>query len=298
VKAVVTGANGFVGPHLVRHLSDCGDEVVGLDKSNGPDLLDSDGWRTLDSLQGADVLYHLAGWSHVGTSWKHPLDCFAINGTGTANVLEAAKTQGVSRVVLISSAEVYDPANGEVLDETCATVSSSPYAASKLSAEALAKMYWNSYELEVVVARPFNHIGPGQSATFAAAAFANQIAAIERGESQTLSHGNLKPVRDLSDVRDVVSAYRLLAEHGEPGEIYNVASGIGTSMQEVVDVLSSLATAPITLSQDDSLYRPADCPSRIGSAAKLVELTSWAPQIELKQTLADILQNARAQQPA
>jgi GDP-4-dehydro-6-deoxy-D-mannose reductase len=295
MRALVTGARGFVGPHLERMLAASGDDVTGLDQSNGPDLLDGDAWvDVLHQLQ-PNVVYHLAGWSDVSGSWQNPQQTFRVNALGTLSVLEAARAAKISRVLLISSADIYGPVRPErqPITETHPAQPRSPYGVSKQAAEALGLQYHRAYAMDVVIVRPFNHLGPGQSPQFAAPAFATQIAEAERAGGGEISHGDLSAQRDLTDVRDVVRAYRLLAEHGEPGEIYNVCSGVAVARNVLLDTLIAAATVPVSKVLDPSRLRPVELPVLQGSNRKLVEATDWSPEIALDQTLADVLDDAR-----
>ncbi|MEZ5227667.1 MAG: NAD-dependent epimerase/dehydratase family protein [Acidimicrobiales bacterium] len=251
--ALVTGATGFVGPHLVAHLTECGDTVIGSDPADpsrrGPDLLDFDGWRGLVADAAPDVIYHLAGWSNVGASWANPRQVWRVNTEGTLAVLEAADGAGVARVVIVSSADVYgplDPASMPILDEQ-PTNPASPYGASKAAAEVLALQFDRSHDLDVVIARPFNHIGPGQSPGFVVAAFAQRIAEAELAGGGEVRHGDLSARRDFTDVRDTVRAYRLLAERGTPGRTYNICTGHDVAMSEVLEQLRSPPRSRSTL---------------------------------------------------
>jgi GDP-4-dehydro-6-deoxy-D-mannose reductase len=295
VRAVITGAAGFVGPHLGRLLNGAGDEVIGLDQRSGPDLADVDGWiDVLHQLQ-PDVIYHLAGWSDVSGSWNNPVETFQVNAAGTLSVLEGARQAKISRMLLISSADVYGPVSPErqPITEAHPAQPRSPYGVSKQAAEALGLQYHRAHGLEVVVVRPFNHLGPGQSPQFAASAFANQIAAAERSGHGEVLHGDLSAKRDLTDVRDVVRAYRLLAESGEPGEIYNVCSGTAVAMSELLDMLLELARVPVAKVLDPSRLRPVELPVLQGSHDRLTETTGWRPEVPLADSLAAVLADAR-----
>lgn len=296
MKAVVTGAAGFVGKHLVEHLTKSGDDVIGLDKRRGPDLCSAEEWKTLESLSGVDVLYHLAGWSSVGRSWDEPASVFDVNVTGTANVLEAARNFQVGTVVLVSSAEVYEASSNEPLEETTSLAPSSPYAASKIAAELLGEFYADKYNQRVVIARPFNQIGPGQVSDFVIPSFAQQIVDIESGQATGLRHGNLDAIRDFTDVRDAVEAYRLLAQHGVSGEAYNICSQKNFSIADLLEKLTSLSTTEIRTELDPERNRPSDCPIKLGSLEKTTQATGWTPTTDLVDTLADVLTEARNNQ--
>jgi GDP-4-dehydro-6-deoxy-D-mannose reductase len=296
MKALLTGAGGFVGPHLAQHLTDVGDAVVGFDAENGPDLRDQTGWIDLMAADAPDVVYHLAGWSDVGRSWDSPGAAFLVNAVGTQHVLEAARLAGVGRVVVVSSADLYgvvDPLELP-LTEAQPVQPRSPYGASKQAAEAVALQYHRGFGLEVTIARPFNHLGPGQSTRFAAPSFARQIVEAEAlGGPRRLLHGNLSGQRDYTDVRDVVRAYRLLATEATPGEVYNICSGEAVSTRQLLDTLLKLSPATVELQADPERYRPIDLPVLRGSAAKLAADTGWTPHYSLTQTLDDVLADAR-----
>ncbi|MGF1599353.1 MAG: GDP-mannose 4,6-dehydratase [Acidimicrobiales bacterium] len=295
MKALVTGAGGFVGPHLVEHLLAAGDEICALDLATGPDLADGEGWMERLQTERPDAVYHLAGWSDVGASWQAPIETFRVNALGTMSVLEAAVEAKVGRVLIVSSADVY----GRVdvadlpLTEDQPPRPRSPYGVSKQAAEALGLQYHRAHDLEVVIVRPFNHVGPGQSTRFAASAFAAQIAEAERNGGGTVVHGDLTAARDLTDVRDVVRAYRLLVEYGAPGQIYNVCSGVATTMQDMLDALIAEASVPITTQVDPARLRPVELPILQGSPAKLEASTGWTRSVPLERTLRDVLDDAR-----
>ena len=295
MKALVTGAGGFVGPHLVDHLQASGDEVTAVDLGNGPDLRDGPGWIDLVAGARPNVIYHLAGWSDVGGSWHNPVTTFEVNAIGTVSVLEAARRAGTDRVVMVSSADLYGIVSPDRLPitEDHPVQPRSPYGASKQAAEAVAAQYWRGHQLSTVVARPFNHLGPGQSPKFIAPAFAKQIAEAEAGGPRSLRHGDLTPQRDLTDVRDVVKAYRLLAEHGADGEVYNVCRGETVSMQALLDGLIANTDITIEPTPDPDRFRPVEIPILRGSFDKLTAATGWLPAISLEETLRSVLTDAR-----
>jgi GDP-4-dehydro-6-deoxy-D-mannose reductase len=295
MRALVTGAGGFVGPHLVAELTSAGDDVVALDQTNGPDLLDGEGWCRALSDHRPDVVYHLAGWSDVSGSWRNPTTTFRVNAEGTLSVLEAARAAGTERVLVVSSADVYGivDADTQPITEAHPVQPRSPYGASKQAAEALGLQYHRGHGLDVIVVRPFNHLGVGQRPNFAASAFAAQIAEAERAGGGTVAHGDLSARRDLTDVRDVVAAYRMLAVDGEGGEVYNVCSGVTVSMQYVLDGLVKRSEVDIATEIDPSRLRPVELPVLCGSSEKLHDRTGWEPRHDLDQTLTDVLTDAR-----
>lgn len=295
MRALISGATGFVGPHLIRHLEAAGDLVTAVGHQNGPDLLDSDAWSAKIAAEQPDVIYHLAGFSDVGASWKRPLETFRLNAEGTLSILEAARRQHVDRVVVVSSADVYGIASPATLPltESAKLQPRSPYGSSKQAAEAIAQQYHRGWGLDVIVVRPFNHIGPGQSANFFAPAIASKIASAELAGEGVVTHGDLSPERDFTDVRDVVRAYRLIATAGHSGATYNVCTGKAVAMSTILDALIAAATVPITTEPDPELVRPVDLPVLRGSFDALRNDTGWEPSIPLKDTLMDVLADAR-----
>ena len=296
MKALITGATGFVGRHLTEHLEAGGDEVVGTDlRSSATAIgLDVTDGLAVDGVLASvrpEVVYHLAGWSDVGSSWRNPLSAFRANAEGTLNVLEAAHAHDVARVLVVSSADVYGIVDEADLPITEATPLRpvSPYAASKVAADFLAVQAHLGRGLDTVRVRAFNHLGPGQGEGFVASALAARIAANERTGSDEVPVGNLTARRDFTDVRDVVRAYRLLAEHGTAGEAYNVCSGVAVAVQDLADLLLTQAAGPMRLVVDADRHRPVDVPVLLGDSSRLTEATGWRPTIPLDQTLADLL---------
>lgn len=289
MKALVTGARGFVGPYLVAHLAACGDDVIETDHEL--DVTDGEGVRKAFLAAKPDAVYHLAAASHVGTSWSAPVDVLRVNAEGTLNVLLAAIEASVSRVLLVGSAEQYGRVAPEDLPiaETVPMRPVSPYGASKAAAEMLASHAFHGRGLDVRCVRAFNHLGPGQSDALVASSIARQIAEAERAGGGVVRTGDRSPRRDFTDVRDVVRAYRLLVERGAGGETYNVCSGRDTGIQDIADMLAAASTVPVTFELDPDRLRPVDVPVVRGDNTKLRTATGWAPEIPLEQTLADIL---------
>jgi GDP-4-dehydro-6-deoxy-D-mannose reductase len=295
MKALITGAEGFVGRHLTEHLRDCGDTVVGVDRGDGPDLLDPRGLVELLEAEAPDVVYHLAGWSDIGASWSHPLTAFEVNAVGTLNLLQACITTSGPRVLAVSSADVYGVVAPEELPitESFPFRPVTPYAASKVAADQLALQSWLGHGLETIRVRAFNHLGPGQRPDFVAPAIADRIARNERDDLGEVPVGNLTPRRDITDVRDVVRAYRLLMELGEPGEAYNVCSGRDVSIAELARQLLAMADRPMELLVDPDLQRPVETPVLLGDPTKINLATGWVPEIPIGTTLADVLAERR-----
>jgi GDP-4-dehydro-6-deoxy-D-mannose reductase len=295
MKALVTGAAGFVGRHLQAHLAAMGDDVVGVDRHDGPDLLDGPAVQATVADVRPDVVYHLGGWSDVGASWDHPRDTFDANAVGTLNLLQACIANGSPRVLAVSSADVYGRVQpGDLpIAESAPFQPVTPYAASKIAADQLGLQAWLGYGLEVLRVRAFNHLGPGQAPAFVAPALALRIARNELDGGEVVPVGNLSPRRDITDVRDVVRAYRLLMVDGAAGEAYNVCTGRDLSVGELAERLVALAHHPMRLEPDPALQRRVETPVLRGDPAKLCEATGWAPEIPLEQTLADVLAEQR-----
>jgi GDP-4-dehydro-6-deoxy-D-mannose reductase len=296
VRAAVTGARGFVGRHLSAHLSDAGDEVLALDvDSTTPvDVTDAPAVARLLGTVRPDVVYHLAARSHVGESWYDVEGVRRVNVDGTANVLRACRDAGVARVLIVGSAEEYGVVGTEApIGEDTTLHPASPYARSKADAEALALDAHRDDGLGVVCVRAFNHTGPGQSTKFLVPGLASRIVAVERSGADDVAIGNLDPVRDYTDVRDVARAYRLLALGGESGAVYNVCSGVGVSVAEIAEALLALAQRPLQLVVDPDLVRATDVPILVGDPTKLIAATGWSPSVPLAQTVGDVMADVR-----
>jgi GDP-4-dehydro-6-deoxy-D-mannose reductase len=296
VKVLVTGATGFVGRHLVAHLQAEGDDVIITDRaSGGPDITNAQAVHQYVAHNEPEVIYHLAGQSDVHRSWSNPVESYRANVEGVANVLAAALASQVRRVVAVLSADAYgrvEPSHLPINEDT-PFLPLSPYAASKAAAEYVCIQAHLGSGLDVVRARPFTHIGPGQAPRFVAAALASRIAEAERTGTDTITVGRLDSRRDFTDVRDIVQAYRLLSLHGKSGVAYNVCCGVDVSIDEIAHRLVGMAQHPMRLVPDPELQRPADVPVLRGDATRLREATGWRPTIPLEQTLHDMLDDWR-----
>jgi GDP-4-dehydro-6-deoxy-D-mannose reductase len=314
MRVMVTGISGFVGGHLAEHLVGAGDLVVGISASGRwPaavahlgriarierfDLIESDETELAELLRRKqpEVIYHLAAQSNPQQSVADPRGTWALNLGGTLNLLEAVTASGLKpRVVLVSSGTCYgDPAPEFIpVGENCPLRPKDPYAASKAAADLLGIQHHQAQGMDVVIVRPFNHAGPRQSPRYVLAALASQVAEVESGRRACLEVGNLDVVRDFTDVRDVVRAYRLLAAHGTAGEIYNLGSGRGTRIADALECLRSLARVPVAVRVDPARVRPVDLPLLIAEASKLRAATGWEPKLTIEQTLADMLESCR-----
>ncbi len=315
MRVLVTGVSGFVGGHLAEHLVASGDIVAGLSLSGRwpeglghvarsvrlerCDLTDV-GEADLAALIGRkrpEVIYHLAAQANPQASVSDPRGTWAVNLGGTLNLLEAVQATGLKpRIILVSSGVCYGIPGPELLPvtEDCPLRPTNPYAASKGAADLLGIQHHLAHGADVVIVRPFNHAGPGQSPNYVLSALARQVAEVERGRSPCVEVGNLNVVRDFTDVRDVVRAYRLLAENGAAGAIYNLGTGHGTEIAYALETLRSLARSPIEIHVDPARVRPVDQPLLIADPSKLRAATGWEPRFPIAQTLADMLDHWRA----
>ena len=310
MRIVVTGGTGFAGGWLAETLlARGGVELFCLSRraKQPPEWADKAQEMTLfacdlcdrDAVEAAlrDIrpqqIYHLAGYAQVGQSFEEPDVAWSGNLTATRALYEAtARWGGRPRILFAGSGLVYGDPDGpdESQDEKCLLRPNSPYAASKAAADLLSYQMAVDPGLEIVRARPFNHIGPRQSSQFAVANFARQAAAIERGElPPVLETGNLGSRRDMTDVRDTVAAYALLMQKGRGGEAYNVGSGQNVSMQTVLDRLLALGGLKVEIRQRQELMRAVDQAVARVDASKLRRETGWAPRYSLDQTLLDTL---------
>ncbi len=278
MKALITGGTGFAGRHLAEHLSAAGDEVLPMSRATGTDLTDAEATRDAVAAAGPDVVYHLAAQAHVGRAWEDPTGTLSGNVAIAANVLEAVRAAAPGATVLMaSSGEVYGRPEALPMTETMALRPQNPYAVSKAATDLMGRFYADAYGLRVVTARAFNHAGPGQDPMYAIANFARQAAI-----GDTVVTGNPDTRRDYTDVRDVVRAYRLLAERGEAGEAYNVCSGRTASARELV---AALGATHHEINPD--LVRVNEVMEVRGSREKLTAATGWEPEIDLETTLRD-----------
>jgi len=250
----------------------------------------------IESIQ-PDVVLHLAAWSDVGGSWRQPWTVYELNIQCQLNLLEALRRhRPEARTVVVTSNEAYGLVHPEDLpiNEETPFRPNSPYGVSKVTQDVMGLQYWQSHHLPIVRARSFNHIGPGQSDDFAASAFARQIAEIEAGSRAPVVHvGNLDAERDFTDVRDVVRAYWLLAMQGVPGEAYNVGSGKARPARWLLETLLGFSSATIRVEPDPARMRPSDVPRSCCDNRKLVQATGWQPQIDLRDSLEEMLDTWR-----
>jgi GDP-4-dehydro-6-deoxy-D-mannose reductase len=304
---LVTGANGFAGGHLVDLLCASGHLVFAWARPSATgvlprlpvsvtavDVLDAQTvHRELAALRPR-VVFHCAGAAHVGGSWHSARATLETNVRGTHHLLEADRRLGLqARILIPGSASVYR-ASPDPLSEESPLGPTSPYGVSKLAQEQLAVRAATEGQ-QIVITRSFNHVGPRQSTSYAAANFARQVALIEAGQLEpVIRTGNLGARRDLTDVRDTVRAYSLLADHGEPGVVYNVCSGVAVSMQDLLDALCARARVRVGVESDPALFRPHDAGLLVGDNHRVMRATGWHPSISFDQTVGDLLEYWRA----
>ncbi len=289
MRALITGAGGFAGSHLAAHCRECGDDDVEVSRSTGTDLLDAAAARAAVAEAAPDAVFHLAARAHGGDSWDDPAGFLADNAGMALNLLEAVRAEAPrATVVAVASGELYGAPADLPVAEAAPLRPQTPYAVSKASADLLAGFYADAHGLRVIRPRPFNHAGPGQEDSYAIASFSRQVAeAVERGEDPIVVRtGNPDTRRDYTDVRDVVRAYRLLAERAEPG-VYNVCSGRSTSARELLEMLAAAAGAGLDHRVDPALVRAHEVMEVRGDPGRLHAATGWAPEIPLERTLAD-----------
>ena len=311
LRVLITGAGGFVGHHLAAHIGSVSPDASLIGTTLFPsetvhesvteerliDLKDKAQVRDLLAEYRPDAIYHLAAQAFVPRSFEDPWETLENNIRAQLNIITACLALEISpRLLIVSSAEIYGAVAPEQMpmDEYTAIRPTNPYSVSKVAQDMLGLQYHLSHKLPIMRARPFNHIGPGQNNRFVAPAFATQIAGIEEGQSDAVIYvGNLVAKRDFTDVRDIVRAYHLIVDRGQPGEAYNVASGVAHSIQHLLDSLLALTEIDIDVRVDPSRLRPVDVPEIRGDAGKLGADTGWQPEITFEETLRDVLADCR-----
>jgi len=316
MRVLVTGATGFVGGHLMEHLVSAGDHVVGLSRRGvwpashlhlasqarlePCDLAVIQESRLAQWLHDRqpEAIYHLAAQPNPQQSLAHPRETWDQNLGAALNLLEAARKANLkTKILLVGSGVSYgNPApEYQPVDESCPLLPNNPYAASKAAVDLLGIQHHLAHGTEVLMVRPFNHAGPRQSDRYVLASLARQVAAVEAGRALAVEHGNLAIVRDFTDVRDIVQAYRLLVLKGRPGQIYNLGTGRDVSLQQMLNILIGQARVPIPTHADPARMRTIDQPRLLANAGKLRQDTDWTPQIPIETTLGDMLQYWREQ---
>jgi len=315
MRVLITGITGFVGSYLAEYALSQNAEVFGSIKWRSKtdnithmtdrlnliecDLKDPLSVNMLVKETRPDAVFHLAAQSFVPTSWHAPGVTLSNNIMSQVNLFEAIRSNEINSSVMVAgSSEEYGLVMADELPvkESSPLRPLSPYAVSKVAQDLLGYQYFQSYELNVIRTRAFNHTGPRRGDVFVESNFAKQIAQIEAGVKEPIVYvGNLEAQRDYTDVRDIVRAYWLAVEKGAPGEVYNLASGKMWSIQEVLNLLISMSTADITVKTDPSRLRPSDVPCLCGDSTAFRRLTGWEPTIPFEQTLQDLIGYWRVQ---
>lgn len=309
MKCIVTGSSGFIGSHLVEYLIGQGVCVYGLDQQpytvlsnlDGDfhfiqcDMLNREGLNEAVANIKPELVFHLASQSLPNVSWTDPETTFRVNVFGTLYLLDAIKNARLDPTVEVfcSSGEYAINQEGTPIREDYRLDPSSPYALSKIAQDQLCGLYWKAYQMHILRVRPFYIIGPRKMGDVCSD-WSRGIVSIERGIANELVVGNLEPVRDFLDVQDAVAAFRLISERGTPGEVYNVCSGTGYKINQVLEQLKKYSLVPFEVRQNKDRLRPIDEPVKIGDNHKLIAL-GWKPQIPLDQSLKKILDYWRDQ---
>lgn len=306
-RVFITGCFGFLAAALCDVLeTDKNLEIFGIDlkkdfKTNRIQFFDVDITNREDLCRVVaeikpDVTLHLAAISNVGFCWENQHLTYEVNFIGSANLMEAVSQFAAnSRIILMSSAELYGNARAGAIDENAEISIKSPYSLSKFAMEKVGDFYMTSNDLDIIKIRSFNFIGPGQDKKFVASDFSSQIAGIEKGEREPVIRvGNLTAVRDFSDVRDIARYLQVIAEKGDRGGIYNLCSGNTHSIKQILDILLSFAKKKIEIQVDESKFRPVDNPIIAGDCSLIRKKFNLYPEYEIQQTLLDILNYWRA----
>lgn len=310
-KYLITGFSGFVSRYFLEMLESFGEavSVLGID-INEPDydfksfqyvkcqfspidLLNKDEIDNAIYNFQPNYILHLASFSSVAYSWKNPVASFTNNTTIFLNLLEQVKMLGLDcRIISVGSSEEYgDVSEADIpLKENAFLNPVSPYAVARVSQELLSKVYVNGYDLDIVLTRSFNHIGPRQKDIFVISSFVKKIIEIKHKKAEPkITTGNLDIIRDFLDVRDVVRAYYDILHNGRKGEIYNICSGEGTSLRKIITMISDIVGVDIETITDPNLVRPNDNKIIIGDNTKIKSEINWKPEISLERSLGDIV---------
>jgi len=300
MKILITGAAGFVAPHLIKLLENQGHKIYGFSLHHGEDVRDFEKIRNAVSTVQPDKIFHLAAVSWPGESLRNPRRVFEVNTMGTLNVLDAVRTTGAHAKVLITgTSEEYGyerPYPNEIITESSVCLPTTPYGASKLAATTAGLVYARRYGMHVVCTRAWNHTGWGRQAVNAESSFARRIVAVERGETDHIPHGDLSAYRNFTSVRDVVKAYSQVID-AEPG-IYNVCSANNVTMSEIMSTLLSLSNLDQydgLLKEDPNLVHRDQAVWPLPEYGKLFEATGWGPETSLRSMLSDVLSYWRSQ---
>lgn len=302
---LIIGAAGFVGKYLIKELYAKKMKVYATklpyEQLLSPyaqicdlNILDRQKIATCLFEIRPDYIFHLAAQSSVGEAWKNPTKTVDVNVKGSINVLDAVRELYYKpRILLVGSGEEYGcirPNEIPIAEESILRPSNI-YAATKACQNMIGSIYSSAYDMEIIMVRAFNHIGPGQGASFVVSDFCKQVAEIEKGRClPKIMVGNLSSKRDFTDVRDVVKAYTMLVQKGKAGEVYNVGSGKAMSIQKILDIILSMTKKEIQIEINKNKIRPLDVPIIKADITKLNQLAGWKPQIPIEQTIYEILE--------
>lgn len=311
-KILITGISGFVGGHLAQYLTENRTDFIihGMSRSKPKwdfvpedirekiifhqvDLLDMNNTSRILKEIKPDYIVHLASFSSVANSWKQPVECFLNNTNIFLNIIESVRLYNIDcKILSIGSLEEYGIVDEKNLPlrENSRTIPTNPYAVARLSQENLALILSKGFNLNICCTKSFNHVGPGQSDRFVVSSIVKQFAEIKlKKREPVIRIGNGVIIRDFSDVLDIVAAYDALLEKGKPGDIYNVCSGKGYSIHDVVKIISELFEINVKIEQDDDLLRPLENPTIIGSYEKIEKNVGWHPQINIEESLKEYI---------
>ncbi len=296
-RALIFGSEGFVGPYLVKELKSLGYEVFGVDSreiSNNKDLksyykcniLEKDNVLNIIKEVNPTHIVNLAAISSVGASWKMPDVTIMVNVVGAINIVEATKhLESKPKMLFVGSSEEYKNSD-KPLNEECELNANNPYGISKLAQEMFGDLYRNDFGARINYVRAFNHTGIGQNESFVLPSFCKQVAEIEKSKKPgTLYVGNLDVVRDFSDVRDIVKAYALILENDKDGQLYNVGSGNGYSIKEMLNYIISLSNQNIDVVIDPNKVRKTDTPFIVCDSSKIQNELGWKNKYTIQETL-------------
>uniref|UniRef100_A0A7V1EJ54 SDR family oxidoreductase n=1 Tax=candidate division WOR-3 bacterium TaxID=2052148 RepID=A0A7V1EJ54_UNCW3 len=309
MKALITGISGFAGSHLAEYLLSLNFEVFGTIKWRSRleniehiidklklfecDIRDASAVKYVLNESKPDYIFHLAAQSYVPFSWRAPSETLTTNITGELNIFEGVRELKLDPFIHIAgSSEEYGLVYPEEvpIKETNPLRPLSPYAVSKIAQDLLGYQYYKSYGLKIIRTRAFNHTGPRRGEVFVCSNFARQIIEIEKKKREPVIYvGNLEAVRDFLDVRDVVRGYYLALKKGTPGEVYNIASGRGIKIKELLNKLIEMTHQNIKIITEPARLRPSDVELLIGSNEKFKNATGWQPEIPFEKTLQDLL---------
>jgi GDP-4-dehydro-6-deoxy-D-mannose reductase len=311
MNVLITGITGFAGSHLAEYIlahhpgvqvhgiirwrsrMDNVASILGRVELHEADLKDMVSLKKVLAASRPERIFHLAAQSFVPTSWRLPAETFMINSVGQINLFESILDLKLDpRIQIAGSSEEYGMVHPDEvpMKESNPLRPLSPYAVSKVAQDLLGYQYFKSYGLKVIRTRGFNHTGPRRGDVFVTSNFSKQVAEIEKGKREPVIHvGNLDAKRDFTDVRDMVRAYWLAAEKGEPGDVYNLGTGTAISMHELLEMLSALSKTKFRVQVDPDRLRPSDVQILLADASKFRKLTGWAPTIPFEKTLSDLL---------